>query len=172
MKKIIILLGFIFICSIQVNAQINYFYYYQGKKQYLELDTKHIFVSVADKNMIDMVEPNIKKMPILADIPEKVQSRNNRKRFWTRLSIENDLSDNLYLVKLSEMRKNSKGTTKKQSGNFNIQLYNKSGSLIRSFSANTTVMQLNVADLPNDIYFLHINGLGDKPEIRTIIISH
>jgi len=84
----------------------------------------------------------------------------------------NPVSD-ILSIDISKYNKDSKAvTTKKQSENFNIQLYNKSGSLIRSFSANTTVMQLNVADLPNDIYFLHINGLGDKPEIRTIIISH
>jgi hypothetical protein len=109
MKKIIILLGLLFILgSVKMTAQTDYFYYYKGEKQYLKLDTKHIFVSVADENMLNMVEPNITKTPLRVDIPKKIQSRNNKKRFWTRLSVETDLSDHLYLAKLSEIRKSRK----------------------------------------------------------------
>ena len=50
MKKKINVFGLLFFASIVcLHAQSQYFYYYDGKKQHLELNTKHVFVSVAEK---------------------------------------------------------------------------------------------------------------------------
>jgi len=43
------LVRFIFvIITSSISAQTPHFYYYKGEKQYLNFDTKHIFVSVSD----------------------------------------------------------------------------------------------------------------------------
>jgi hypothetical protein len=49
------------------------------------------------------------------------------------------------------------------------KLYNQSGTLVRSLSATGVQIQLNVADLPAGIYYLHV---GKKtPEIKTTIVN-
>ena len=55
MKKKISLFVLLFFALAGLNAQTPYFYYYKGEKQYLDLDTKHIFVSVADENTAQTV---------------------------------------------------------------------------------------------------------------------
>jgi len=106
MKNKIKIIGLLFILAfLGLNAQTPYFYYYRGEKQYLELDTRHIFVSVADGNAAkELTFENAKKMPFHADLPEGWQSKINHKRFWTTLSFEEIISDEAYLAKLSEIQ--------------------------------------------------------------------
>ncbi|MCL2326873.1 MAG: S8 family serine peptidase [Bacteroidetes bacterium] len=88
-----------------LNAQTLYFYYYKGEKQYLELDTKHIFVSIAKETPENIFTSNsLRQQPLRSDVSEKIQSRTNYRRFWTKLSIEDSLSNEAYLVKLSEIK--------------------------------------------------------------------
>ena len=52
MKKRIYFLGLLlFLAVVGLHAQTPYFYYFDGKKQYFELDTRHVFVSTADENI-------------------------------------------------------------------------------------------------------------------------
>jgi subtilisin family serine protease len=102
--KLIKLLLFVFI---GLNAQTPYFYYYGGERQYLELDTKYVFVSVADENTADraFTTHNAKYEPLRIDIPEGNRSRTNQnKRFWSVLSLEDRLSGEAYLAKLVEIK--------------------------------------------------------------------
>jgi hypothetical protein len=48
MRKKIKLIGLLFFVFIGLNAQTPYFYYYNGEKQYFELDTRYIFISVTE----------------------------------------------------------------------------------------------------------------------------
>ncbi|MDR0712407.1 MAG: S8 family serine peptidase [Prevotellaceae bacterium] len=102
MKKTFFLYGFLTFSVVSLGNslnQTNHFYYYNGQKQYLELDTKHIFISISDKN-VAISAPNTNRKPLRTDILEKIRSRNNRTRFWTELSFEDQLSDSLYRIKL------------------------------------------------------------------------
>jgi hypothetical protein len=45
----------LFFTITNLTAQTPYFYYYKGEKQYLELDSKHVFVSAgADLQSVPM----------------------------------------------------------------------------------------------------------------------
>ena len=97
-----IILGFsclIGVCQNVVDSSC--YYYYKGEKQYLELDTKHVFVSVAEK---DTANTFVANKFLRADIPETMQRKNHHKRFWTVLKIEDSLSDEAYRTKLSEIK--------------------------------------------------------------------
>jgi subtilisin family serine protease len=103
---------FLFVNNININAQTPYYYYFQGEKQYLALDTKHIFISASDENTAEKVFAlcNVKYEPLRIDIPEGKRSKTKQsKRFWSVLSIEDVvLSDEAYLVKLSEIKNTGK----------------------------------------------------------------
>jgi len=56
---------------------------------------------------------------------------------------------------------------------FDIRLYDGQGNLLRQTTTKGDKVQFNVSNLPNGIYFLHVNdGVIEKPEIRQIIIEH
>jgi len=107
MKKKISLIGlllFVFGC---LNAQTPYFYYYNGEKQYFELDTRNVFISVADENTANrtFAAHNAKYEPLRIDIPEgKLSTTKQNKRFCTVLNFEDRLSEEGYLAKLSEIK--------------------------------------------------------------------
>jgi len=111
MRKKISLLGLLlFLVFAGLNAQTPYFYYYDGKKQYFELNTSHAFVSFADDNTANraLATHNATYEPFRIDIPEGKQSKTNTKRFWTVLSFEEKFSDEVYLAKLSEIKHSGK----------------------------------------------------------------
>ena len=106
MKNKIKILGILlFLSLVNLHAQTSYFYYYDGEKQYFELDTKHVFVSAADENSNQFFSSfNATHTPSRADIPKGRQSKSNYKRFWTVLSFEEKFSDEAYLKKLTEIK--------------------------------------------------------------------
>ena len=82
-----------------------YFYYYDDTKQYLELDTKYIFLSVSnEKAMNALALDQIKYQPVKADLPIGWQSKTTHKRYWTKLDMGTHLSEELYLKKLLEIK--------------------------------------------------------------------
>jgi len=109
MKKKITLLGILlFVALVSSHARSPYFYYFGGERQYLELDTRYIFVSAADENTItnrSFGTHSVRLEPFRTDIPEGIRIRSNQsKRFWTVLDLEDRLSDEVYLEKLNETR--------------------------------------------------------------------
>ena len=109
MKHKIKLIGLLLLASITLNAQTPYFYYYNGEKQYLELNTEHIFISIPNENINERVFSSMKHEPLRSDIPKGKLSRTKQtKRFWTTLSFENKLSDEMYLAKLNEIKNTEK----------------------------------------------------------------
>ena len=111
MRKKIKLIGLLFFVFIGLNAQTPYFYYYGGERQYLELDTRYVFVSVANENTANraFIANNTKHEPFRTDIPERKLSRTNQnKRFWSVLNFEDRLSDEIYLSKLLEIKNTEK----------------------------------------------------------------
>jgi hypothetical protein len=108
MKQKIFFFGLLCLLTVvSLYAQTPYFYYYDGKKQYLELDTKYIFVSAADDNTAKLFVSgnldNATHQPFRVDIPEGWQLKTNYKRFWTTLNFEEKFSDEAYLSKLLEL---------------------------------------------------------------------
>ena len=105
MKKKMTSLGlFLYFSLVSINAQTPYFYYYQGEKQYLELDTEHIFVSFVDENIAKSFSSyNVKYNPMQLDIPEGKRTNNNI-RYWTVLNFNERLSEESYWRKLKEIK--------------------------------------------------------------------
>ena len=87
---LLVLAGFFYTCTMKeeetesfANKEIGiksseytttqYFFYYNGEKQYLEIDTKYIFVSVADENTAGVFASKYKTLqPLREDIPKKM----------------------------------------------------------------------------------------------------
>jgi len=93
----------IFLLFVSLNAKTPYFYYYNGTKQYLELDKKRVFISVTDKTLADTL--GLRQQTFRVDIVDNTQSRTDYpKRVWAMLVIEDSLSDEAYFAKLSEIK--------------------------------------------------------------------
>jgi hypothetical protein len=57
---------------------------------------------------------------------------------------------------------------------YDIRLFNMFGSQLLQTSTNSsTVAQLNVSNLPNGIYYLHIfDGVSSTPEVHKVVVKH
>jgi hypothetical protein len=57
---------------------------------------------------------------------------------------------------------------------FDIRLYDGYGNLLRqATNQGSSTVQINVSNLPNDIYYLHIyDGTNNVPEMRQIMVRH
>ena len=87
------------------NTTTQYFYYYNGEKQYLELDTKYMFVSIADEQIANsFVSDNVKPASFRIDLSEGMRSKTQFKRYWATLKVEGNLSEKAYLEKMSGIR--------------------------------------------------------------------
>ena len=58
MNKLKLTVGFTLLLAF-ANAQTPYYYYYNGEKQYLTLDTKHAFLSVKEQQLPDSIYKKI-----------------------------------------------------------------------------------------------------------------
>jgi len=67
MRKLLFILGIIFLCIVS-NAQTPYYYYYEGKKQYLLLNTESAFLSVKEQQLpVDMKQRGVKVTELRSD---------------------------------------------------------------------------------------------------------
>lgn len=56
---------------------------------------------------------------------------------------------------------------------YNIRLYSMLGSMVLSTTTQNNTVQLNISNLPNGIYFLHVfDGVNSVPAIKQIAINH
>jgi len=103
MKRVITLQGvLLFLIFAGLNAQTPYYYYYGGEKMFLKLNTKRAFVSMTEENAAEILSVrNVNYQPLRVD----KQSRSDQTRFWTVLNFEDRLSDEAYLTKLSEIKR-------------------------------------------------------------------
>jgi hypothetical protein len=105
MKKIVFIINIVVFSTFGMNisAQTPYFYYYKGEKQYLDLDTSHIFISVPNENIAGMFASNVRYKTLRADISEKIQVKTTHKRFWSELvtKISSIFAENLAVMKKS-----------------------------------------------------------------------
>ena len=90
----------------------RFYYYYGNERQYLQLNTRYMFVSVADESIADVLASrNIRHQPLSVDIPAEMQQSTmsqatvgRHTRLYTVLSLDEALSEEAYLAKLSEIR--------------------------------------------------------------------
>ena len=104
MKKLLFILGVMLLCSV-LTAQTPYFFYQQGERLYLELDTRYAFISVANNNanMIRAFAANgAMQNPLRADVLGSMHLQSGHKRYWTILNFENELSNEAYLALLGQ----------------------------------------------------------------------
>ena len=102
------IIGLLFFVLVNLYAQTPFFYYYQGERQYLELDTRYVFISISDESIMNsraFSVPNARFEPLRTDIPERKRTRADQsRRYWSILSFEERLSNETYLTMLSEIR--------------------------------------------------------------------
>jgi len=56
---------------------------------------------------------------------------------------------------------------------YDIRLYNTSGTLALQTTSGSNRIQLNISNIPDGIYFLHLyDGIDDAPEVKQIVIKH
>jgi len=61
----------------------------------------------------------------------------------------------------------------KANTNYRVHLYDGQGNLLRQTTTKGGVVQFNVSNLPNGIYYLHIyDGVNSIPEIQQILVEH
>ncbi len=87
-------------------SESEYFYYYGGQKQFLELDTRHAFISMEDKSNAALLDSmQISYQPLNADITSKKSSKDIDKRYWTKLDFGEKMPKDNYLEKLSKIKR-------------------------------------------------------------------
>jgi len=111
MKKLLFTFTIVLLC-LTAKAQTPYYYYHDGEKQYLSLNTGYAFLSLKERKLpLDIQQrSNIKAAGLHSDISDKRQNEGEKaeRRFYTVLHFEEKLSDEQYLGLLSEIKQNNK----------------------------------------------------------------
>lgn len=56
---------------------------------------------------------------------------------------------------------------------YKVYLYSDKGNIVRQTTSDGSQIQFTVSNLPNGMYYLHIdNGSGETPEIQKVIVKH
>ena len=93
----------------------QFYYYYGNERQYLQLNTRYMFVSMSDESIVNVLAlANIRHQPLNVDIPEEMQSTKSRTvtahhRFYTVLSFDEAMSEDMYWTQLSEVKNLTNG---------------------------------------------------------------
>ena len=86
-----IVVAYIFLFGSNVSAQTPYYYYYNGTKKYLKLDTTQLFISTIDTIQLNL-GLDIKKSNFKRDIFGNRQVKQGYiKRYWQKLTLQNNL---------------------------------------------------------------------------------
>ena len=87
-----------------INAQTPYYYYYQGVKQYLNLDQSRVFVSVVDTSRFNIAGVQATNV-FVRDIPAQKQVRTDyTKRYWQEFTLQDNLSMSQYEDKITALK--------------------------------------------------------------------
>ena len=112
MKKIYLLIIGLLLFSSQMLWAQEHFYYYQGKKQPLEINTEHIFLSVSSisKEALAAALPvgikiNRFEVDNAPQIVQPVEQNNFGVRYWAELNIDRKLSVAEYTNIINELKK-------------------------------------------------------------------
>jgi len=87
-----------------IAAQTPYYYYYQGVKQYLNLDKSRVFVSVVDTTQFNIAGVNT-ATKFIKDIQVENQVRVDYiKRYWQEMTLQDNLSASQYENKVTDIK--------------------------------------------------------------------
>ena len=106
MKRMLFILGIISL-SLASYSQTPYYYYYEGKRQYLSLNTEYAFLSVKEQQLPSGIKQrNIEYTDLKSDKSDKKQHHGQKgtNRFWTRINIGEKLSEEQYWELLADMK--------------------------------------------------------------------
>jgi hypothetical protein len=86
----------------------------------------------------------------------------------------NPVSDILHVdIQTSAATQNRSVAPQQPAATYDIRLYNGQGVIVRQATSKAGNLEINVSNLPNGFYYLHIyDGLNDKPEVQQIIVRH
>ena len=74
---------------------------------------------------------------------------------------------------IANAKATNNGQSLKVNPAYDIHLYDEQGNLLRQANTRNTMVQFDIANLPNGIYYLHVyDGVSDKPMMQQIIVSH
>ena len=111
MKKLLFVVA-IALFSANLNAQTPYYYYYQGEKLYLSLNTEYIYLSLQEPKMPDdILQRDITYVGLKSDGVDRKEYQNNKgiNRYWTTLHLNEKLTEEQYLELLIDIKqKNQK----------------------------------------------------------------
>ena len=100
-------MSFIVLCFV-LNAESPYYFYnYKGEKVYLSLNTEYLFLSLQERSLPDNIaQHRFAHKELQSDRMQR--SERVSSRFWTKLSLNSNMSDEQYLALLSEIRRQNK----------------------------------------------------------------
>jgi rubrerythrin len=109
MKKIIFLFAVTIIC-LTGKSQTPYYYYYEGEKKYLSLNTGYAFISLTEQHLsTDILKRhNVTAKELYSDRTDnkQYQGKKRENRFYTELHFNEKLSEAQYLELLTDIKRN------------------------------------------------------------------
>ena len=106
MKKILFVSGITLLCIV-LNAQTPYYYYYNGERQYLSLNTEYAFLSVKGELPADVKLRGV-KATVLQSNKNQHQEKGITSHFCMELQFNEKLSDKQYLGLLADIKRKNK----------------------------------------------------------------
>jgi subtilisin family serine protease len=106
MKKISLLIGFLFV-SILVEAQDSHYYYYENEKQYLTLNTEYAFLSLEEVGISDNINQFVLSIDSLrsdGSANKQFRSKAGKNRFYTELKFQEQLTTEQYFAKITSIK--------------------------------------------------------------------
>jgi len=89
-----------------ISAQTPYYFYYNGVKQYLNLDQRYVFFSITDTTRFNRLD--IQKSNFRRDIPDAKQVKQGyAKRYWQKLILDDNLTTSQYQNKIALIKQNN-----------------------------------------------------------------
>ena len=89
------------------------------------------------------------------------------------ISVYPNPTSNILNIKIDEEVADRSATVIQTGTTYDIRLYDGQGTLLRQRKTKGGVVQFNVSNLLNGIYYLHIyDGVSDTPEMRQIVVEH
>ncbi|MDR2653647.1 MAG: S8 family serine peptidase [Prevotellaceae bacterium] len=107
MKKTLLFIGFVLMCTL-IKAQDAHYYYYDGKKQYLTLNTEYAFLSLEEASISDSINQlavDIKDIRSDNTANKQYRSKQGKNRFCTELKFQGNLTKEQYLAKIADIKR-------------------------------------------------------------------
>jgi subtilisin family serine protease len=107
MKKTLLFIGFILVYII-TNAQDSCYYYYEGKKQYLTLNTEYAFLSLEEASISDSINQfalNVDELRSDNSANKQFRSKAGKNRFYTELKFQGQPTTAQYFAKIAGIKR-------------------------------------------------------------------